>query len=261
MTELHEAPPRANPRWALVAGGSGGIGRAVSQELAQRGWNVALTYRGNKDAGEETAELVRSHGREADLTQVDLADPTSTSAAVAELGERGRLDDLVYAAGPHIPMNFIARHSPQTFSDTIDNDLKGCFNLVHPALPYLRTSRGAVCAVVTPVLRHYTRMDILSAAPKAGIEILVRGVAAEEGRYGVRANCVGAGVLQGEGMWTALMESGDYTEKGLQQALARIPLGRFGHVSDVAKAIGYLLSDDAAWVTGQTLHVDGGYSV
>ena len=249
------------PRWALIAGGSGGIGRAVAVELARQGWNLALTYRSNKDAAVATAEAVQGEGRESEVAHADLSDPESIGALVEDLARRGRLHDVVYAAGPHIPMNFIAKHDPKTFSDTIDNDLKACFNLFQPALPYLRERSGSVCAVVTPVLRHYTRMDVLSAAPKAGIEMLVRGIAAEEGRYGVRANCVGAGVLKGEGMWNALMERGDYTEKGLAQALSKIPLGRFGHVSDIAAAVGFLMSNRATWITGQTLHVDGGYSI
>ena len=251
----------ASERWALVGGGSGGIGRAVSVALAHDGWNVIATYRSNKDAAEVTADLVRSAGREAETREADLVDAPAVAAMVAEIGGTRALGGVVYAAGPHIPMDFIARHSPERFSDTIDQDLKGCFNLFQPALPTLREHNGSICAIVTPVLRHYTRMDVLSAAPKAGIEAIVRGIAAEEGRYGVRANCVGAGVLKGEGMWTALTERGDYTEKGLQQALARIPLGRFGHVSDIAAAVAFLMSGSAGWITGQTLHVDGGYSI
>jgi len=249
------------PRWALVAGGSGGIGRAVSVALAEGGWNVVATYRSNKDAAEQTAELVRSAGQEAEVREADLVDAAGVASLVEEIGSSRALAGVIYAAGPHIPMDFIARHSPERFSHTIDQDLKACFNLFQPSLPFLRPHAGRVCAIVTPVLRHYTRMDVLSAAPKAGIEAVVRGIAAEEGRYGVRANCVGAGVLQGEGMWTALMERGDYTEAGLAQALKRIPLGRFGHVSDVAAAVAFLMSDAAGWITGQTLQVDGGYSV
>ncbi len=247
--------------WALVAGGSGGIGRAICTVLAKGGWNVALTYHSNKDAGEATAALVREAGREAVTFGVDLSDPSAAAAMVSELAAAVPVTAVVYAAGPHIPMNFISGITAQQFSDAIDQDLKACFNLLQPALPQLRQRQGRVLAIVTPVILRYARTDLLSVAPKAGVQALIRGIAAEEGRYGVRANAVGVGVIEGEGMWKELMARGDFTETGLKQALSQTALGRFGDMMDVARAARFLLSDESSWITGQTLYVDGGYSL
>jgi 3-oxoacyl-[acyl-carrier protein] reductase len=249
------------PRWALVAGGSGGIGRAIAVALAADGWNIALTYRNNKDAGEETARMVRASGRDAEIFGVDLTESAAIRALVHDLGRVTPLAGVVYAAGPHIPMQFISDLSPETFSYTIDQDLKACFNLLQPALPQLRETNGAVLAVVTPVILRYARKDLMSVTPKAGIQALIRGIASEEGRYGVRSNAIGVGVIAGEGMWDELVARGDFTQVGLEQALAATALKRFGSVEDVANAARFLLGEESSWITGQTLYVDGGYSV
>ena len=246
---------------ALIAGGSGGIGRAIAVGLAQAGWDIALTYRNNKDAGAETADLVRAAGRDASIHGVDLTDAAAAREVVSGVGAESPLGAVVYAAGPHIPMQFISELSPETFSDTIDQDLKACFNLLQPALPFLRSTKGSVLAIVTPVISRYTRKDIMSVTPKAAVQALIRGIASEEGRYGVRANAIGVGVIEGQGMWDELIARGDFTEAGLKQALADTALKRFGHVDDVANAATFLLSERSSWITGQTLYVDGGYSV
>lgn len=253
--------PSPGHEWVVVAGGSGGIGRAISKSLAADGWNVVVTYNSRPDGAEKTAAAVRELSRAALIRQVDLSDPASARSLAAEVTEAVPVAGLVYAAGPHIPMDFISNISPEQFSVQIDRDLKACYNFVHPFLGALRETKGAVLAVVTPVIERYTRTDLLSSAPKAGVQALIRGLAAEEGRNGVRANAVGVGVVEGEGLWTSLNASGVFTEKGLRQAKAAIPLGRFGTEGDVGEAARFLLSAQANWITGQTLNVDGGYGV
>ena len=247
--------------WAVVAGGSGGLGRACAAALARDGWNTVLTYRSNTAGAEKTASLVSEAGGEAIVKPVDLADPDSVRGLVADVTAAVPVSGLVYAAGPHIPMAFIADTPPEQFGHSIDQDLKAAYNLVQLFLPALRETKGAITAIVTPVIVRYTRTDLLSSAPKAGVQALIRGVAAEEGRYGVRANCVGVGVIEGEGLWETLTETGVFTERGLKQALAAIPLGHFGSPDDVGRTVRFLMSDEARWITGQTLNVDGGYSV
>jgi NAD(P)-dependent dehydrogenase (short-subunit alcohol dehydrogenase family) len=114
--------------------------------------------------------------------------------------------------------------------------------------------------VTTTAVRRYASRDLLSAAPKAAVEQVVRAIAAEEGRFGVRANCVGVGVID-TGIFHDLVETGDYDDRALTAARKAIPLRRFGSAEEAAEAVAFLASPRAAYITGQTLCVDGGYSV
>ncbi|RYE40284.1 MAG: SDR family oxidoreductase [Hyphomicrobiales bacterium] len=246
---------------ALVAGGSGGIGGATARALAEDGWDIVLTYRNNEAPAAVVAKEIRDLGRKADVVQVDLTNRPATAAIVKALGEDHPLHGVVYAAGPHIPMNYVANTDVERFADTINSDVVACFALIQPALAQLRETAGTVLAVSTPAITRYAKKDLLSAAPKAGIEQIIRAVAAEEGRFGIRANGIAVGLLEGEGMWNELMARGDYTPELLAFSKKNIPLRKFGHVSDIAEAARFLMSSRAKWITGQVLAVDGGYSV
>ncbi len=246
---------------AFVAGGSGGIGRAICKQLAEAGCNVALTYRNGRERAEETAALVRSAGRKAVVLQVDLRDEKAVARAVDETAlDFGALHTAIYAAGPYIHMRHISRIEPALFRDTMEQDAFGCFNLIHAALPHLRSAKGSLVALATPALRRYAVKDVLSVAPKAAIEALVRGVAAEEGRFGIRANGVGVGVIE-DGMYHALVETGDFDQRFLEASRQNMALRRLGTAEEIAEAVVFLASSRARWITGQTLMVDGGYAL
>ena len=134
------------------------------------------------------------------------------------------------------------------------------FNLVQPAIERLRRTHGSIVAVATTALSRAIVRDGLSAGPKGAVEGVVRTLALEEGRFGVRANCVGVGMTD-VGMAADLIESGSFGERGLAEATASIPLRHFGTAEDIAEAVCFLASDGARFVSGQTLNVDGGYSV
>ncbi|MFE1949469.1 MULTISPECIES: SDR family NAD(P)-dependent oxidoreductase [Streptomyces] len=247
---------------AVVSGGSGGIGAAVCRGLAAAGSAVALTYRRNKEQAEAVAaELASAHGVPVTTDPLDLSDATATRDHLASVVSRfGAVHTVVHCAGPHVPMTHLSRVSPERWREQLDADASAFFNLLHAALPALRESRGSVVAVTTAATRRYPVRDGLSAGPKAAVEALARAFAAEEGRFGVRVNCVGPGMLT-DGMAARLMDSGDLDQRALDAAMANIPLRTFGTAEDIAEAVCFLASDRARFITGQKLDVDGGYGV
>jgi 3-oxoacyl-[acyl-carrier protein] reductase len=246
---------------AIVTGGSGGIGAAVATQLGGSGVTVALAYNSNADAAANIATAVDAAGGRAQPVQMDLRDEAVVKAAVDKVAaDFGGVHTLVSAHGPFIHMQHISKMSPQLFRETMETDAFGVFNLVHAALPHLRESRGSLVAIATPAIQRYAVKDLLSVAPKAAVEAIVRGVAAEEGRFGIRANSVGVGVIK-DGMYQALVDDGAFDERYLEAATANTALRRLGTAEEIAEAVVFLASHRARWITGQQLNVDGGYAM
>lgn len=246
---------------ALVIGGNGGLGAAIAQLLAARGSDVAVTYRRNEEAGQAVAKAAGELGVRSSAHALDTTSADDCAALMTEMADTYEgLHTLVYAAGPHVPMVHLSKVTPADFAEQLSQDAAGFFNLVQPALPLLRRTKGSIVAVTTAATARFPVRDGLSSAPKGAVEQLVRGFAAEEGRFGVRVNAVGPGMLT-DGMAARLIESGDLDDEALAITRANIPMRRFGNAADIAESVCFLASARAGFITGQKLDVDGGYTV
>lgn len=243
---------------AVVLGASGGLGAAVADLLLRRGSRVALTYRSNAGGVEAQAAEFSDRARSYRLDLVDAGECERVLAQV--LADFEAVHTLVYASGPHVPMTHISTVTPDRFRSQFEQDSVSFLNAVLPLLPALRSCQGNIVAVTTAATSRFPVRDGLSSIPKAAVEAAVRGIAAEEGRFGIRANCVGPGMLT-DGMAERLISSGDLDKRALAVARDHIPLRRFGTAADIAEAVCFLASDRAAFITGQKLDVDGGYGV
>ena len=244
---------------AIVVGGSGGIGQAVCMALAREGSDVVLTYNANRAAAEKVASDIKALGRRAEIAQLNLEDAAATAHYVDDIAARfGKVHSVVYAAGPGLHMNLISALPPQEWAKVINADVCGCFNLVHAAIPHLKGG-GSIVAVITAAVERVPARDICSAAPKAAIEMLIRGVAKEEGRNGIRANCVGPGWVDA-GLGRSVMEN-ELSPQHIENIVRAIPLKRVGQAEEIADAVLFFLSSKASFITGQSLAVDGGMQV
>lgn len=245
---------------ALVIGGSGGIGRAICAKLAAAGSDVALTYRSNPTAAGEVVAEVVAQGRQALAVPMALEDVEAVQAGFGQVLERfGRVHTVIDAAGSHIPMKFISALSPGEFAQVMDADANGFFNLVHVTLPHLRKQGGSYVVLTTAGLLRWASKDALSVVPKAAIQALVTGIAREEGRHGIRANAVALGLIDA-GLFRKLKGTA-YDDTYIQAAIRNSALKRLGEADEVAEAVLFFASHRARFITGQTLTLDGGYSL
>jgi NAD(P)-dependent dehydrogenase (short-subunit alcohol dehydrogenase family) len=257
----HSAETQRAPEFsagaALVLGGSGGLGAAICRALAEGGSDVALSFRSKRQAADQVVADVANAGRRGFAAQVDIEDPASIKAFVASAVETfGFIHSVVYAAGPALEFLYINEISSAEWARVINADVNGCFNLIEATLPHLRErGSGSIVALVTAAVDRSPPRDILSAAPKAAIQMLIRGVAREEGRSGIRANCVGPGFIEA-GLGLATIH--DHTKDYVARMTKAIPLRRPGRAEDVADVVCFLLSDKARYVTGATIPVAGG---
>lgn len=246
---------------AFVAGGSGGIGAAIVRQLAKAGSDVVFTWYRNEAAAVALEKELASSGRRVQARQLALEKSESVGACLAEVrGSHGRLHSVIYAAGPATPINFVGSLSEKEWVDTFQFDTHACFNLVRAALPILKEQKGgSLTAVTTTQYSRHVPMSVLSSAPKAAIESLMQVAAREYGRYGVRANSVRSGWLDGGKFADGI--GGQVADKAKQAIIASIPMGALGDPEDVANAVVFLSSREARYVTGEALSVDGGWKL
>lgn len=245
----------------VVAGGSGGIGAAIVRALVAGGSDVAFTYHRNQAAAEALRDELLASGRHIECHALELEEADNTASLLADIAARhARLHGVVYAAGPVTPIDYVGKLTSQQWEQTFRADAQGCFHLVHAALPLLKQQGGgSLTAVTTTQYARHVPMSLLSSAPKAAIESLMQVTAREYGRYGIRANAVRSGWLDGGKFADGI--GGQVTAQAKQAIVASIPLGQLGQPDDVAKAVVFLVSPAARYITGEALSVDGGWKL
>lgn len=240
-------------RTALITGASRGIGRATAQRLARDGARIAVNYKGNAEAAQETTRLVEAAGSTALLIQGDVSVETDADRVVKEAVAfgNGKLDILVNNAGTTRD-ELLVRMTAEAWDTVLDLNLKGAFLVTRAAMrPMMKARFGRVVNVssVAGVSGNAGQANYASA--KAGLIGFTKTVAREMASRNITCNAVAPGFVPTD-LTSSLL--GQMEETILKQ----IPLGRFGTVDDVANAIAFLVSEDASYITGQVLQIDGG---
>jgi NAD(P)-dependent dehydrogenase (short-subunit alcohol dehydrogenase family) len=245
---------------ALVFGATGGIGAATAGLLAEHGCDVVITYRSRAAEAESLAASIRELGRKATALACDVTDQSSVDAVVeAALAEHGRVHTVVSAAGLLFRTRPLVEFTHEEFGNVMSADVSGFFNIIKATVPALRSGGGgSMTALITTAVERTVPTDALSATPKAAVAMMVRMLAAEEAKNGIRVNAVGPGVIEG-GM-VPPMRADEQTKNLLAGAVDATPMGRLGLVEEVAEMIAFLSSAKASYVTGQRIMVDGGLS-
>ncbi len=243
---------------ALVVGGSGGLGQAICRAFAEAGCPVALTWHRRREAAEQLVRELTEAGGQAWHWSLDLTDYAQVEARLGEIHAAvGRIHSVVYAAGPKIIIDYLGRLAPADVATVVTDDVLGFFHLSRAALPLLKQQGGgSVTALTTTQASHVEPRGVLSAAPKAAIETMIRAMAREEAAHGIRANAVRAGWANVGLGADALAER--LSDKARQMILSTIPMGRFGDPMEIAEAVVFLASRRASFITGTALAADGG---
>ena len=237
---------------ALVTGGSRGIGRAIALRLGQEGADVAVCAR-NVEAAGEVASEIEGLGRKCLVRACDVADTEQAGALIAStIEELGQLDILVNNAGVTRD-NLLMRIREEDWDEVLAINLKGAFNCARAAVrPMLKARGGRIVNITSVVGLQGNAGQANYAASKADLIGLTKSLARELASRGITANAVAPGLVPETGM------TGELAAEVQQQMLSAVPLGRAGTPEDVAHAVAFLASEQAAYITGQVLAVDGG---
>ncbi len=236
-------------RTVLVTGSSRGIGKAIALRLARDGFDVVVHCRGNRDDAQVVCERIEQLGRQARLLQFDIADRESCQSLItADIDQHGAYYGAVCNAGI-VRDNAFPAMSGEEWDGVIHTNLDSFYNVLHPiTMPMVRNKQGGrivTLASVSGIMGNRGQTNY--AAAKAGIIAATKSLALELAKRKITVNCVAPGIIET-----------DMTSELPEQAMQMVPLRRVGQSDEVAAAVGFLMSDDAAYITRQVLSVNGG---
>lgn len=237
---------------ALVTGASRGIGRAIAKELARQGARVIVNYNGSKEQAEQTAEEIRAEGGQAESYCCNVTEKEAVKEMIQQIvSQYGRLDILVNNAGITRD-NLLLKMKEEEWEEVLNTNLKGVFHTSkHGAKQMLKQRSGSIVNIssVSGILGNPGQTNY--AASKAGVIGFTKSLARELASREIRVNAVAPGFIETE--MTAKL-----SEAAVEAGKAQIPFGRFGKAQEVAQAVCFLASEEASYITGQVLKVDGG---
>jgi len=246
---------RVSGKIALVTGGSRGIGRSIVETLAREGAKVAFVYKGSQDAANALAAELTAKGSEVIAIQGDVSSTEDADRIVAEVVAKwGRLDILVNNAGI-IKDGLLATMERDAWQAVIDTNLTGVYNFCHAAVRQMMGQRyGRIVNMSSVAAEYGNQGQVNYAASKGGIQGLTRCLATEIGKRKITVNAVAPGFIE-----TDMTEA--VRNMGGDKIVDNVPLKRLGKPEDIANAVLFLASDEASYITGVTLTVDGGMTL
>jgi 3-oxoacyl-[acyl-carrier protein] reductase len=238
-----------------VTGGSRGIGRAVSVALAEAGAHVLVNYRSNEEAAHETLRLIEEGGGTGELLGFDVADSESVDAAIKDAASRhGRIDILVNNAGIAIDQ-LLLRVSPKDLETTWATNVNGAVYCAKACIrPMMRNRWGRIISLSSVVAESGNAGQVVYSASKAALLGMTRTLAREYASRGITVNAVAPGFIETE-------MTADLSDAAREGIIAQTPLGRIGRPEEVAAAVVFLASEEASYITGQVVRVNGGMHV
>ena len=242
-------------RLALVTGGSRGIGRAIALHLASCGYRVAVNYQSAQGAAEELVQSICSSGGEAAAFQADVSDSDQVKALFKDVSEKmGSVEVLVANAGVTRD-NLLMRMKDEDWQKVLTTNLNSVYYCTREAIrPMMKARYGRIIAISSVVGLTGNAGQANYAAAKAGVLGLMKSLARELASRGITANSIAPGYIETD--MTAVLP-----EEVRAAVLEKIPLARYGQPEDIAKAVAFLASEDASYITGQVLAVDGGMTM
>ena len=240
---------------ALITGASRGIGRAIAVSLAKAGADVAINYAGNEEAAKQTEDICAAYGVSTLVVRADVANAEECKTMVEQVKERfGKIDILVNNAGITKDKLMIGM-SEADFMDVINTNLKGsflCMQMVSKLM--LKQKSGRIINLSSVVGLHGNAGQVNYAASKAGVIGMTKSAAKELASRGITVNAVAPGMIETD--MTAVIP-----EKAKDAMMASIPAGRAGKPEEIANVVAFLASEEAAYITGQVISVDGGMGI